>query len=115
VDALSRGELAYLAGTSWFGTGSHARAQALQIKVQDRGWTTRVHRSSYEECTERNQPFLGHVQGPYLGHAVMVRQISLEGVRVVDPLDGLPRRLSRREFEGMWDGTVIEVIPAKPQ
>jgi ABC-type bacteriocin/lantibiotic exporter with double-glycine peptidase domain len=106
----SEGEMAYLAGTSLFGTDAQAIARALQQKVRERGWQARARRSEYEECARRREPFLAHVQGPDLGHAVLVERMGGEQVEVVDPLEGSPRRLSREEFEGAWDGTVVEIV-----
>jgi hypothetical protein len=106
----SEGEMAYLAGTSLFGTDAPAMARALQEKVRERRWQARARHSGYAECVGRGEPFLAHLRGSDLGHAVLVEGVSWEQVEIVDPLEGSPRRLSREEFEGAWDGTVIEIV-----
>jgi Peptidase C39 family len=105
----SEGEMAYLAGTSLFGSDAPAMARALNRKAPPHGWRAHAGHSGYEECVRRGQPFIAHVWEHDLGHAVLVEQISWEGVQIVDPLDGAPRQMSRADFERVWDGTVVRV------
>lgn len=105
----SEGEMAYLAGTSLFGSDAYAMGRALSRKVRPHGWRAYAGHMSYEECVRRGEPFLAHVWGPDLGHAVLVERISREEVRIVDPLEGRPKRMPRGDFERVWDGTVVTV------
>jgi hypothetical protein len=105
----SEGEMAYLAGTSLFGSDAPAMARALGAKVRPHGWAAHAGRAGYEDCVRWGGPFLAHVRGPDLGHAVLVEEASEDSLRITDPLDGRPRRMSRGEFERVWDGTVIRI------
>jgi hypothetical protein len=105
----SEGEMAYLAGTSLFGSDAHALARALDAKVRPHGWRASAGHADYEECVRRGEPFVAHVRGPSFGHAVLVERASRDGVQVVDPVEGKPGRMSRDEFKRAWDGTVIRV------
>jgi hypothetical protein len=106
----SEGEMAYLAGTSLFGTDAESIARALGRKVEPMGWKAQERQTTYEECLKRNEPFIAHVQGKYLGHAVLVEAMFVDKVRIVDPASGLRETVSRTEFESIWDGTAISLI-----
>src|SRR5262249_26849544 len=106
----SEGEMAYLAGTSLFGTDAYSIARALQRKVEPHGWHVLVRHPDYEACAREKGPFLAHVKGPYLGHALLVESASSDEVKVVDPLDGRRRTMSQADFEKVWDGTAIHVV-----
>jgi hypothetical protein len=106
----SEGEMAYLAGTSLFGTDAHAMARALDQKGYPH-MTALVERTDYENLLRRGGPFLAHVQESFTGHALLVVAVSAEHVEVLDPLDGRQRRMSRVEFERVWDGMAISMIP----
>ncbi|HEY1377313.1 MAG TPA: cysteine peptidase family C39 domain-containing protein [Gemmataceae bacterium] len=108
----SEGEMAYLAGTSLFGSDAWQTAAALDQKVRPSGRRAVILRSGYDECVERAEPFIGHVRGPSGGHAVLVKAVSPYGAEVVDPVEGFPKRLPRADFEAVWDGTVVAVVPA---
>ena len=58
----------------------------------------------------RGEPFLAHVSGPTLGHAVTVVGMTPEGVLYLDPADGKPHVMVRAEFEREWDGTVVRIV-----
>jgi hypothetical protein len=107
--SASEGEMAYLAGPSLFGSDAPAMARALAAKVRPHGWAVHAGHMDYAECVRRGGPFLVHVRGPDFGHAVLVEEVSEDGLRITDPLDGRPRRMSRGEFERVWDGTVIRI------
>jgi ABC-type bacteriocin/lantibiotic exporter with double-glycine peptidase domain len=108
----SEGEMAYRAATSFLGTDAHSMVRALREKVSENGYQVRTRRVDYEECIRRGEPFLAHVRGANFGHAVLVERVSSEMATIVDPVDGLLHRLPRKEFEGIWDGTVIEIVPS---
>jgi hypothetical protein len=106
----SEGEMAYLAGTSVFGTEIHAMAEALSAKVQDRGWRAVAGVREYADCLHRQKPFLAHIRTEFGGHAVFVLKIDSHGVIVIDPLDGQRTSYPREVFKEIWDETVIEIV-----
>jgi hypothetical protein len=106
----SEGEMAYLAGTSLFGSDAWQTAAALDQKARPAGRRAVIHHARYDESVGTGEPFVAHVQGQSTGHAVLVKAISPQGVEVVDPVDGFPKRLPRAEFEAIWDGTVVAVV-----
>jgi hypothetical protein len=103
----SEGEMAYLAGTSFFGSDAPGMARALNDKVRPNGWKAYWGHANYDQSLERGVPFLAHVQRADLGHAVLVEQVSPDGVRIIDPLEGESKHVSRAGFEQVWDGTVV--------
>jgi hypothetical protein len=112
----SEGEMAYLAKTSFFGTDRHALADALAMKVADRGWSVKADLTDYESCLDRGVPFVAHVWRKDVGgHAVLVRRATPESVALIDPLDGYPRQVPRTQFEEMWDGTAIWIGAGKDE
>jgi hypothetical protein len=110
IDA-SEGEMAYLSGTSLFGTDAHGMARALARKGYPHGMTALAQRTDYEARLRRGGPFLAHVQQSLTGHALLVVEMSKEHVEVLDPLDGRGRRMSRADFERVWDGMAISMNP----
>lgn len=104
------GEMAYLADTSLLGTDARSVARALQAKVAPLGWRVESGTATYDECLRRREPFLAHISGPTLGHAVTVADLSPEGVLYLDPADGRAGVMPRAEFERNWDGTVVRVV-----
>jgi len=109
--AASEGEMAYLAKTSLFGTEGRNMARALSYKVQKRGWYAVFRSLDYEGCIRPGESFIAHVEDPHFGgHAVLLLNATSANAEVVDPLDGLRRKMSRAAFERVWDGTVIQVI-----
>lgn len=108
--AASEGELAYLSGTSLFGTDAHAMARALQQKVGPLGWRVEVRRTDYDSALRRKRPFVAHVEGSTSGHALLVEGMSPEKVIVRDPADGKLKQAARADFERMWDGTAIYIV-----
>ena len=105
--------MAYLAGTSLFGTDAQAIAYALQTKVEPHGWQAVARHMDYDAFACDGEPFLAHVRGPYLGHAVLVERAAPEEVEILDPLDGQRRAMPRAEFERAWDGTAVFIIGGK--
>jgi uncharacterized protein len=103
----SEGEMAYLAGTSLFGSDAPGMARALNEKVRPNGWKAFSGHASYDQSVWRGVPFLAHVQRADLGHAVLVEQVAPDGVRIIDPLEGESKQMSRAGFEQIWDGTVV--------
>jgi hypothetical protein len=103
----SEGEMAYLAGTSLFGSDAPAMSRALNEKIRPNGWKAYAGHADYDQCLRRGVPFVAHVQRADLGHAVLVEQVSPDGVRIIDPIEGESKTLSRAGFELVWDGTVI--------
>jgi hypothetical protein len=108
--SASEGEMAYLAGTSLFGTDALDIVRALQLKVEPRGWRAQVRYVDFDTCAREEGPFVAHVGGPSLGHALLVERVTGDRVEFVDPLDGERRTLARLEFERIWDGTMIRVV-----
>ncbi len=104
------GEMAYLAGTSPLGTDAAGIMRALQEKVGSRGWRVEAGHTTFDECLRRGEPFLAHVQGRYLGHAVLVAQIAPDEVTIFDPASGQAGTLNRQQFEGEWDGTAVRIV-----
>jgi peptidase C39-like protein len=108
----SEGEMAYLAGTSFFGTDAYAMVRALQMKLRPDGRNAVVRHTDYESCRRTGAPFLAHVRGEFLGHALVVESFTNDRVQVLDPVDGRRRAMTRAAFEHAWDGTAIYVIDA---
>jgi hypothetical protein len=106
----TEGEMAYLAGTSLFGTDAHSMTRALRWKAQPHGWQAEVRQTDYEACVRQTAPFVAHVTRPSLGHALLVEKMSADQVEVLDPLDGRRRKMSRADFEQVWDGTAIQLV-----
>jgi ABC-type bacteriocin/lantibiotic exporter with double-glycine peptidase domain len=69
-----------------------------------------VERSTYDEAVRRGEPFLAHIAGGVLGHAVTIVQMTPEGVVILDPATGQPYALTRQTFEAEWDGTAVRLV-----
>jgi ABC-type bacteriocin/lantibiotic exporter with double-glycine peptidase domain len=107
----SEGEVAYWAGTSFFGTDAWSLARALARLGQSQGLRPEVGLASYESCREQNAPFVAYVRVPDLGgHAWFVQAMTWDFVELVDPLDGHRRKLSREQFQSAWDGTAVWLV-----
>ena len=106
----SEGEMAYLAGTTLLGTDAFNMARALDTKAQAHGLRVEVERSTYDEAVRRGEPFLAHIAGGVLGHAVTVAQMTPDGVVILDPATGQPYALTRQSFEAEWDGTAVRLV-----
>ena len=104
------GEMAYLAGTSVFGTEVHAMAEALSAKLEDRGWRAVAGVREYADCLHRQKPFIAHIHTELGGHAVFVLKIDSHGVIVIDPVEGQRIAFPREIFKEVWDGTVVEIV-----
>jgi ABC-type bacteriocin/lantibiotic exporter with double-glycine peptidase domain len=113
----SEGEMAYRARTSLLGTDAYSMARAIREKVQPHRLVATVRHVDYDACVRSGLPFLAHVRGPYMGHALFVKHASADHVDVIDPLDGIPKKMTRQAFAEMWDGTMIQILPApvRPQ
>lgn len=105
----SEGEMAYLAGTSLLGSDGPQMARALDRKIESQGWRAFSRHMTYDECVRRGEPFLAHVQGATLGHAVLVKRITPDGVEIIDPVEGKSGTMTRADFENVWDGTVVGI------
>jgi hypothetical protein len=105
--SASEGEMAYLAGTSLFGTDAPSIARALQLKMEGEGWRVLARHLSYDECTRLGVPFIAHVAGSSSGHALLVERAVADHVQIVDPAEGKRIWMLRAEFEKIWDGTAI--------
>ncbi len=106
----SEGEMAYLSGTSVLGTDAQGMSLALEQKAASHGWRVEVGPTTYDECVRRGEPFLAHVKGRYLGHAVTVVGAREEGVLLLDPADGKAHTMSRQDFEQDWNGMAIWLV-----
>jgi hypothetical protein len=106
----SEGEMAYLSGTSLFGTDDYAIARALDRKVEPLGWHAEALRTDYETCLRRRIPFLAHVRGFSSGHALLVEGMNPEFVLVLDPADGKRKKIARSDFESAWNNTAVYVL-----
>jgi len=106
----SEGELAYLAGTSLFGTGLSSMAHVLTDRARSLQLSGRVERVPYETWVLRAMPFIAHVQIPGLGgHALFVERLTATEAQVVDPASGQRENLSREAFEKKWEGRAISL------
>lgn len=103
----SEGEMAYLAGTSLFGTDAPSIARALRQKVAALGWKVEIRHTNYDGCLELNRPFIAHVVGEASGHALLVEVASSDGIQYLDPADGQRKEMPRSEFVSIWDGTMV--------
>jgi hypothetical protein len=109
--AAGEGEMAYSANTSLWGTDDHAMARAMTARGYPAGWRARVEITDYEACVRQGGPFIAQVVPPTIGpHALFVRSTGPESLRVIDPLDGVPKELSRTAFESMWTGRLIRFL-----
>jgi len=108
--SASEGEMAYLSGTSVLGTDAQGMSLALEAMAAAHGWRVESGPTTYDECVRHGGPFLAHVKGQYLGHAVTVVGATPEGVLLLDPADGKPHTMSRKDFEGEWDGMAIRLV-----
>lgn len=106
----SEGEMAYLAGTSLFGTDAPSIARALRLKLEDRVWRVVARHMSYDECTRLGVPFIAHVAGSSSGHALLVESAVADHVQIVDPAEGKRIWMLRAAFEKIWDGTAIYLV-----
>jgi hypothetical protein len=106
----SEGELAYLAGTSLFGTDAPSIANALRLKLEDRGWQVVARHMSYDDCVSLGVPFIAHVAGSSSGHALLVERAVPDHVQIVDPAEGKRIWMLRAAFEKIWDGTGIYLV-----
>src|SRR5262249_8652817 len=114
IDA-SEGEIAYLANTSLFGTDARSLARALSFKLRPRRFHAVAEFPTYEECVRPGTPFVAHVRGEtFGGHALFVEKAAQDQVEVIDPVDGIRKKINRAEFERAWDGTVVRVIGPGP-
>jgi hypothetical protein len=104
------GEIAYLAGTSVLGTDAEGIERALEAKAGPHGWRVEAGRKTYDECARAGGPFLAHVSGQYLGHAVLVVTLNAKDVHLIDPADGQRHELRREEFERDWDGMTVRLV-----
>jgi len=108
----TEGEMAYLAGTSPFGSDAPGLVRALQRKAGPLGWRVVLSRPSYDEAISE-VPFLAHIAGSMVGHAVLVDAMTPSGVILADPAYGQWRTLWREEFEREWDRTAIRLVRAE--
>jgi len=106
----SEGEMAYLAGTSLFGTDSRSIADALKSKVEPLGWRVEVRQITYEEGIQLAGPFIAHVSGQSSGHALLVEKVNADDVQIIDPADGKRGKIMRENFANSWDGTAIYLV-----
>src|SRR6267378_3589822 len=67
----SEGEIAYLAGTSLFGTDAFSLARAVTRKVEDRGWHAEVLWTEYDTMAKNPRPFIAYIHRPG-GHALFI-------------------------------------------
>lgn len=105
----SEGEMAYLAGTSLFGSDAFAMARALDFKVRRQSGSALAELADYDQCVRRGEPFLAHIQGFGIGHAVLVKQATESEVVLVDPISGMEGKIPRKDFEKGWNRTVVRV------
>jgi len=106
----SEGEMAYLSGTSVLGTDAPGMSLALEEKAAANGWRVQAGPTTYDQWLGRSEPFIAHVKGRYLGHAVTVFRVFPEGVILLDPATGQASEVSRRDFEENWDGMAIWLV-----
>lgn len=106
--SATEGEMAYLAGTSPFGSDAPGLVRALHRKAGPLGWRVVLSRPTYDEAIGE-VPFLAHIAGSMVGHAVLVEAMSPTEVIVADPAHGDWYKMSREEFEQVWDRTAIRL------
>lgn len=106
---VSEGELAYRAGASLLlGTDLYIMADVLTDYLKPHGKFAAVVRIDYQEGIDLGEPLVAQVDLPGGGgHAVYVERLTSEQAEVIDPRDGRRSRMSRHEFEGIWEGRVI--------
>ena len=111
----SEGELAYRAGCSLLlGTDLYGSADALTGFLEPRGQAALVERVDYPSAVERDSPFVANVTLPGMGgHALYVERLTPEHADVIDPRYGQRSRMSRDEFEAIWEGRGIWAGPLR--
>lgn len=106
----SEGEMAYRAGSTWFGSSAQTLVRALTEKVQEHGGWAEVRQENYAGCLARDTPFVAIVRRPDIGrHAVFVEKVTETEVQLVDPLYGSRNRFTRLQFEQEWVGTAVVI------
>jgi hypothetical protein len=103
----SEGELAYLGGSSLFGTDAQGMEDALSYLGRTRGLTARSGRLDYDAARALRRPFVAYLRIPEGGHAVFVERLTPEYVELIDPRFGEPQIMPRPEFAGYWDGRAV--------
>lgn len=106
----SEGEMAYLAGTSLFGTDAPSIARALERKLAGQNWHAVFRHVDYDESTRLGGPFIAHVKGSTSGHALLIEHALPDHVQIVDPADGKRTWMLRADFLRIWDGTAIYLV-----
>ncbi|MBL9148187.1 MAG: hypothetical protein JNM94_05775 [Phycisphaerae bacterium] len=106
---VSEGEMAYLAGTSQFGTDEHDLAAAINVAAARQGVCVAATRGTIDDWTGRPRPFIAYVELSFGTHAILVESITPKLVEFVDPLHGDRQWVDRATFESVWLGVAIGV------
>jgi MFS family permease len=104
---VSEGQMAYLAGTSRFGTDEHELAAAINVAAGSQGVRVAATRGTIDEWTGRPRPFIAYVELSFGTHAILVESITPKLVEFVDPLRGDRQWVDRATFESVWLGVAI--------
>ncbi len=102
----SEGDVAYAAGTSFFGTDQFELAQGLGSLASAEG---RAAFATYDECVALGRPFIAYIRTDFGRHAILVDEIDAQGVVAVDPQFGGVTNYTRSEFERVWSGIAVWV------
>ena len=113
---VSEGALAYRTGCPLLlGTDLYDSTAALTDLLAEHGMAATVERLDYQSALERASPFVANVHLPGMGgHALYVERLTPDHADVIDPRHGQRLRMSREEFEAIWEGRSIWVGPLVP-
>lgn len=100
----SEGELAYVVGTSLFGTDQYELARGLGRLGAGEGRTAFL---TFNDAVALGRPFIAYIWTDIGRHAVLVELIGDAGVLAIDPRFGGEKEYSRGEFEAVWTGIAI--------
>jgi ATP-binding cassette subfamily B protein len=101
-------QLRQAAGTSRIGTSAYGIVEA----ARDIGFEAKGVEVNLDDLEEMPLPAIAHTKLPEGGHHfIVLYNVGKKKVRVMDPALGRMISLTRDEFEKMWTGVLVLVIP----
>jgi len=97
-----------MAGTDRKGTNILGLLQA----AEKMGFSAKGVRGPAESLQKIPLPAIAHViVKKKLHHYVVIYQVTREHLKVMDPRDGKCRKITRKDFAGMWSGVLVLLAP----
>lgn len=113
--AAGEGEMAYRSDTSLLGVDLHGLAAALNAKASDSGMVTVVQRSSYQEATAWQTPFIAEMSVLVIkSHAIFVERLDEDHAVAIDPWLGYRQLMPRADFARSWTGRSVRMVIPTP-